>query len=72
MEVDKTGKLCVERARENKNAYGGLVRKPEGKRPLGRPRRKKDDNSQIELQEIGWETCNVLNWLRVWTSNGLL
>ena len=28
--------------------------KPEGKRPLGRPRRRRDDNIKIDLQEVGW------------------
>jgi len=32
----------------------GLVGKPEGKRPLGRPRRRRDDNIKIDLQEVGW------------------
>jgi len=30
------------------------VGKPEGKRPLGRPRRRRDDNIKIDLQEVGW------------------
>jgi len=31
-----------------------LVGKPEGKRPLGRPRRRWDDNIKLDLQEVGW------------------
>jgi hypothetical protein len=31
-----------------------LVGKPEGKRPLGRPRRRRDDNVKIDLGEVGW------------------
>jgi hypothetical protein len=31
-----------------------LVRKPEGKRPLGRPRLRREDNIKIDLREIGW------------------
>jgi hypothetical protein len=38
---------------EKKNAYRVLVGKPEGKRPLGRPRRKVVDNIRIDLREIG-------------------
>ena len=39
-------------------AYGGgvhwvLVRKPEGKRPLGKPRRRWEDNIKMDLQEVG-------------------
>jgi hypothetical protein len=37
-----------------RNAYSILVRKPEGKRPLGRPRRKWVDNIKMDLREIGW------------------
>jgi hypothetical protein len=40
---------------EKKNAYGILVGKPEGKRPLGRPRRRWVDNINIDLREIGWD-----------------
>jgi hypothetical protein len=32
-----------------------LVRKPEGKRPLVRPRRRRADNIKIDLREIGWD-----------------
>jgi hypothetical protein len=39
---------------EKRNAYRLLVGKPEGKRPLGRPRRKWVDNIKIDLLEIGW------------------
>jgi hypothetical protein len=38
---------------ENRNAYRILVGKPEGKRPLGRPRRRWGDNIKIDLREIG-------------------
>ena len=31
-----------------------LVGKPEGKRPLGRPRRRSEDNIKMDLQEVGW------------------
>ena len=33
--------------------YGVLVWKPEGKRPLGRPRRRWEDNIKMDLQEVG-------------------
>jgi hypothetical protein len=38
---------------EKRNAYGILVGKPEGKRPLGRPRRRWEANIRIDLREIG-------------------
>jgi hypothetical protein len=39
---------------EKGNAYRLLVGKPEGKRPLGRPRRRLVDNSRMDLGEVGW------------------
>jgi hypothetical protein len=44
----------VARMRENRNAYRILVRNPEGKRPLGRPRRRMVDNIKVDLRQIGW------------------
>jgi hypothetical protein len=38
----------------NRNAYTALVGKPEGMRPLGRPRRRWVDNIKMDLREIGW------------------
>jgi hypothetical protein len=42
----------VERTVEKRNPYRILVGKPEGKRPLGRPRRRWVDNIKIDLREI--------------------
>jgi hypothetical protein len=36
------------------NAYRLLVGKPEGRRPLGRPRRRWEDNIRMDLVEVGW------------------
>jgi hypothetical protein len=44
----------VARIWEKRNAYTILVGKPEGKRPLGRPRRKWVDNINMNLREIGF------------------
>jgi hypothetical protein len=38
-----------------RNAYRILVGKPEGKRPLGRPRRRWVDNIKMYLREVGWD-----------------
>jgi hypothetical protein len=38
---------------EERNAYRIFVGKPEGKRPLGRPRRRWEDNIKMELRETG-------------------
>jgi hypothetical protein len=40
---------------EKRNAYSTLVGKPEGKRPLGRPRRRWVDNIKMDQIEIGWD-----------------
>jgi hypothetical protein len=40
---------------EKSNAYRIFVGKPEGKRPLGRPKRRCVDNIKIDLREIGWD-----------------
>jgi hypothetical protein len=42
-----------------------LVGKPERKRPLGRPRRRWEDNIKMELREIGRVVWTGLNWLKV-------
>jgi hypothetical protein len=44
----------VARIGEKRNAYRLLVGKPEGKRPLGRPRPKWVDNMRMDLGEVGW------------------
>jgi hypothetical protein len=44
---------------EKRNAYRILVGKPEGKRPLGRPRCRWVDNIKIDLREIG---CDGMDW----------
>jgi hypothetical protein len=46
--------------REKRNAYRILVGKPEGKRPLGRPRRRWVDNIKTGLREIGWDD---MDWI---------
>ena len=40
---------------EESGVYRVLVRKPEGRRPLGRPRRRRVDNIRMDLQEVGCE-----------------
>jgi hypothetical protein len=44
----------VARMGEKRNAYRLLVGKPEGKRPLGRPRRRWVDNIRMYIGEVGW------------------
>jgi hypothetical protein len=45
----------VVRMGEERNAYRILVGKPEGRRPLGRPRRRWVDTIKMNLREIGWD-----------------
>jgi hypothetical protein len=45
----------VARVGEKMNAYGIFVGKLEGKKPLGRPRRRWVDNIKMDLREIGWD-----------------
>ena len=42
--------------------YRVLVGKPEGKRPLGRPRRRWKDNIKMDLQEVG---CGGMAWIKL-------
>jgi hypothetical protein len=56
---------------EKGNAYRILVGKPEGKRPLGRPRCRWVDNIKMDLREIRRGGIDW-NWLRIGTSGGLL
>jgi hypothetical protein len=44
----------VARMGEKRNAYRLFMGKPEGKRPLGRPRRRWEDNIRMDLGEVGW------------------
>jgi hypothetical protein len=44
----------VARTGEKRNAYRLSVGRPEGKRPLGRPRRRWVDNIEIDIGEVGW------------------
>jgi hypothetical protein len=57
---------------EGRGAYRILVGRPEGRRPLGRPRRRWEDNIKMDLQEAGWEVWTGLVWLRIRTGGGLL
>jgi hypothetical protein len=56
---------------ETRNAYKILVGKPEGKRPLGRLRRRWVDNVKMDLKEMGMPWTGSI-WRRIGTSGGLL
>ena len=50
----------VARMGEERGVYRVFVGKPEGKRPLGRPRRRWVDNIRMDLQEVG---CGYMDWI---------
>jgi len=52
----------VARMGERRGVYRVLMGKPEGKRPLGRPRRRWDDNIKMDLQEVG---CRGMDWIEL-------
>jgi hypothetical protein len=52
----------VARVGEGRGAYRILVGRPEGKMPLGRPRRRWEDNIKMELREINIDEAN---WIRL-------
>jgi hypothetical protein len=58
---------------ERGGAYRVLVGIPEGKRPLGRPRRRWEDNIKMDLEEMGWGgALTGFIWLRIGTGGGHL
>jgi hypothetical protein len=57
---------------ERRSVYRVLVGKPEGKRPLDRPRRRWKDNIKMNLQEVGCGVWTGLSWLRIETGGGHL
>jgi len=52
----------VARMGEGRGVYRVSVGKPEGKRPLGRPRRRWEDNIKMGLEEVG---CGVIDWMEL-------
>ena len=52
----------VARMGERRGVYRVLVGKPEGQRPLGRPRHRWEDNIKINLQEV---ICGGMDWIKL-------
>jgi hypothetical protein len=67
------GRACSTNG-EKGNAYRVLMGNIEGKRPLGRPRRRWVDTIKMDLKEIGWDGMVWIEsiWLRIGTTEGLL
>jgi len=57
---------------ETRGAYRVLVGTPEGKRPLGIPRPKWENNIKMYLQEVGWKALAGMIWLRIGTGATLV
>jgi hypothetical protein len=55
-----------------RNAYKIFGGKTEGKRQLGCPRLRWEDNIRMDLREVEWEVVDWILWLRIGTSGGLL
>jgi hypothetical protein len=58
----KSRKGHVARMGEIRNAHETLIAKPEGKSPLGRPRRRQEDNIRMDLKRT-W--CDVVDWIHL-------
>jgi hypothetical protein len=56
---------------EGRGIYGILVGRPKGKRPLGRPRHRWEDNIKMDLREIGIDGANWI-WLSIGSRGRLL
>jgi len=57
---------------EKRGVYRVLVGKPEGKRPLGRPRCRWEDNIKMDLQKVNVGVLTGSSWLRIGTGGGCL
>jgi hypothetical protein len=64
--------MHVARMGAKRNAYRMMVGKPEGKRPLGRPRHRWVDNIKMDLTEMNGVVLVGSIWLRIGTSGELL
>jgi hypothetical protein len=54
---------------EGRGVYRVLVGKPEGKRPLGRPRRRWEDNIKVDIKEEG---CGGMDWIELVQDNAVM
>ena len=57
---------------ERRGVYRVLVGRPDGKRPLGRSRRRWEDNIKMDLQEVGCGGWTGSSWHRIGTGGGHL
>jgi hypothetical protein len=57
---------------EERKVYRVLVGKPQGKRPLGRPRHGLEDGIRMDLRETGWGVQSGSSWLRTGADGSLV
>jgi hypothetical protein len=57
---------------DERNLYKVFVGKPEGKRPLGRPRCRRENGIRMDFREIDWGVWIGFDWLRIGTGGKLL
>jgi hypothetical protein len=62
----------VARMEEGRGVYRLFVGRPECKRPLGRPRRRWENNIKMELREVGIDGRTGFGWLSIGSGGGLL
>ena len=62
----------VPRMGEDRGVHRVLEGKPEGKRPLGRPRRRWEDNIKMDHREVGGVVGTGWSWFRIGTGGGHL
>jgi hypothetical protein len=71
IEKNEMGGACSSDGK-GRGVYRDLVGKPEGKRPLGRPSRRWEDNIKIDLQELVCWVSTRLSWFMIDTGGGHL
>jgi hypothetical protein len=64
------GGTCSTYGGEGRGVYSVLVGKPEGKKPLGRPRRRREDNIKMNFRKWDVGAWTGSNWLRIGTGGG--
>jgi hypothetical protein len=64
------GKVCGTHG-EKRNAHMTFVGRPERKRPLGRPRHRCENNTKVDLREIGWGVWTGFIWFGIGASGVL-
>ena len=66
------GGACGTHVAEERDKHMVWWGRPEGKRPLGRPRPRWEDDIRMDLQEMRWGAWSGFTWFRIRTGGGLL